>query len=119
VCLVADPESGKRVENPWNFTMGVFMMHSGISRLTRDNAAEFYMRAKLVETCVGNLYTRGDGTLRYLEADDVLKYIGLSSNVASYTEAQFFAHLRQDVVRSLRQTMTYYLREQDKAAPVS
>jgi hypothetical protein len=117
VCLVDDPERpGKRLEHPWNFTMGVFLMHTGIQSITRDNAAEFYMRAKLIEVCFGSLFTNGDGTPRYLTTEDVVNYIGLSSNVSKYTTAQFFSHLRQDVIRNLTQTMEYALRDQDKAA---
>jgi hypothetical protein len=115
VCLVDDPSSGRKVEHPFNLSMGIFLMHTGIQSLTRKNAAEFYMRAKLIEACSGALFTNGDGTPRYLTTDDVAKYIGLSSNVSSYTDAQFFSHLRKDVIRSLRQTMEYTLREQDKA----
>jgi hypothetical protein len=51
ICLVDTPD-GKQ-ENPFNFTMGIFMMHTGIQTITRKNASEFYMRAKLIEVCFG------------------------------------------------------------------
>lgn len=114
VCLYTDT-SGRKVEHPFNLTMGILMLHTGIQSLTRKNAAEFYMRAKLVEACCGALFTNGDGTPRYLTTDDVAKYIGLSSNVSTYTQAQFFSHLRKDVIRGLNEQMEYALREQDKA----
>lgn len=114
VCLVIDLASGKKVEHPFNFTMGVFMMHTGIQTLTHKNASEFYMRAKLIEVCCGSLFTNGDGTPRYLTTDDVYRYIGLASNVSQYTEAQFFAHLRKDVTRSLKQAMEYTLRSHER-----
>lgn len=116
VCLVDDPKSGKRVEHPWNFTMGIFLMHTGIQTITRKNAAEFYMRAKLIEACFGSLFTNGDGTPRYITTDDVKAYIGLSSNVSTYSSAQFFAHLRKDVIRNLTQTMEYALRQDEREA---
>jgi hypothetical protein len=115
VCLVNDPESGKRVEHPWNFTMGIFLIHTGIQTITEANAAEFYMRAKLIEVNFGALFTNGDGSPRHLTPDDVIAYIGLSSNVSPYSEAQFFAHLRKDVIHNLRQTMKYALRQRDEA----
>jgi len=116
VCLVDDPERpGKRVEHPFNFTMGIFMIHCGIQTITEANAAEFYMRAKLIEVNFGSLFTNGDGTSRHLTTDDVIAYIGLSSNVSPYSEAQFFGHLRKDVIHNLRQTMKYALRQRDDA----
>lgn len=117
VVLVDDPERpGKRLEHPWNLTMGIFLMHTGIRSITRANAAEFYMRAKLIEVCFGALFTNGDGTSRHITTEDVANYIGLSSNVSSYSRAQFFSHLRKDVIRNLTETMEYALRDRDKAA---
>ena len=117
VCLVDDPECpGKRVEHPWNLTMGIFMMHTGINTITRKNAAEFYMRAKLIEACFGSLFTNGDGTPRHLTTDDVAKYIGLSSNVSAYSKAQFFGHLRKNVIRNLTEHMESALRQAEKDA---
>jgi hypothetical protein len=119
VCLVDDPERpGKKMEHPWNLSMGIFLMHTGIRTITRANAAEFYMRAKLIEACFGSLFTRGDGTPRHLTTDDVQAYIGLSSNVSSYTTAQFFSHLRKDVIRNLTQTMESALRQTEHEAAV-
>jgi len=117
VCLITDlVDPRKKVENPWNFAMGLYMMHTGVQRITHKNAAEFYMRAKLIEACFGSLFTNGDGTPRLLTTDDVAKYIGLSSNVSVYTAAQFFSHLRKDVVRNLTEHMEATLKAQDKAA---
>lgn len=115
VCLVTDPKSGKQLENPFNFTMGIFMMHTGIQTITRANAPEFYMRAKLIEACFGSLFTNGDGTPRLLTTDDVAKYIGLSSNVSRWTTAQFFSHLRKDVVRNLSEHMATVLKQEEQA----
>src|SRR4051794_6357189 len=116
VCLVDDPSRpGHQIEHPWNFTMGVFLMHTGIQSITRKNASEFYMRAKLVEVCFGSLFTNGDGTPRHLTTEDVANYIGLSSNVSTYTQAQFFSHLRKDLIGNLHKTMDYTLRERDEA----
>jgi hypothetical protein len=115
ICTVDDPERpGKKRDHPFNFVMGIFMMHTGIQKLTRDNAPEFYKRAKLVEACTGSMFTYGDGTRYYLTTEDVAKYIGLTSNVSAYTDAQFFSHLRKDVARGLSETMQMALREQDK-----
>jgi hypothetical protein len=122
ICTVDDPDRpGKKRDHPWNLAMGMFMMHTGINRLTRKNAAEFYMRAKLCEACFGNLFTNGDGTPRYLTTDDVTKYIGLSSNVSAYTPSQFFSHLRKNVARNLTETMESALRqaERDQEGAVS
>jgi hypothetical protein len=113
ICLVDTPE-GKR-EHPWNFTMGVFLMHTGIQSITRKNASEFYMRAKLIEVSFGSLFTNGDGTSRHITTEDVANYIGLSSNVSSYTTSQFFSHLRKDVVRNLTEAMDYELRSREAA----
>jgi hypothetical protein len=115
VCLIDDPTIGRKVEHPFNFTMGILLMHTGINTITRQNASEFYMRAKLVEACCGALFTNADGTPRYLATEDVANYIGLASNVSSYTQPQFFSHLRKNVVRSLRETMEYTLKERDRA----
>jgi hypothetical protein len=115
VVMATHPETGERVEHPWNYTMGIFLIHTGIQTITRKNAAEFYMRAKLVEACYGSLFTYGDGKPRYLSTDDVLAYIGLSSNVSTYTQAEFFAHLRKDVTRNLTETMAYALHQADGA----
>jgi hypothetical protein len=95
--------------------MGIFMMHTGIQSITRKNASEFYMRAKLIEVCFGSLFTNGDGTSRYITTEDVANYIGLSSNVSSYSAGQFFSHLRKDVVRNLTETMDYELRSREAA----
>jgi Mor family transcriptional regulator len=104
-CLVDDPERpGEKRESPFNLAMGIFMMHTGIQKLTEANAEDFYMRAKLVEACVGSMFTYGDGTHYYLTPEDVHKYIGLASNVSAYTDAQFFSHLRKDVAHELRRT---------------
>jgi hypothetical protein len=114
VCLVDDPKRpGTKLEHPFNFTMGIFLMHTGIQTITRANAAEFYMRAKLIEACFGSLFTNGDGTPRHLTTDDVAKYIGLSSNVSRWTTAQFFSHLRKDVVRNLSEHMESVLKTRD------
>jgi hypothetical protein len=114
IVLVDDPERpGRKLEHPWNLTMGIFMMHTGIQSITRKNAGEFYMRAKLIEACFGSLFTNGDGTPRHITTDDVANYIGLSSNVSSYTSGQFFSHLRKDVIRNLTETMESALRNQD------
>jgi hypothetical protein len=115
VCLIDDPTIGRKVEHPFNFTMGILLMHTGINTITRQNASEFYMRAKLIEACCGALFTNADGTPRYLDTEDVANYIGLSSNVSSYTTAQFFSHLRKDVIRRSEETMEYKLKERDKA----
>jgi hypothetical protein len=85
VCLIDDPTIGRKVEHPFNFTMGILLMHTGINTITRQNASEFYMRAKLIEACCGALFTNADGTPRYLDTEDVANYIGLSSNVSSAT----------------------------------
>jgi hypothetical protein len=115
ICTVDDPDRpGHKRDHPFNFAMGLFMIHTGINRLTRKNAPEFYKRAKLCEACFGNLFTQGDGKPYYLTTDDVAKYIGLSSNASAYTEAQFFAHLRKDVARSLSETMERALREAER-----
>jgi hypothetical protein len=113
ICLVDTPD-GKQ-ENPFNFTMGIFMMHTGIQTITRKNASEFYMRAKLIEVSFGSLFTNGDGTPRYITTEDVANYIGISSNVSSYSASQFFSHLRKDVVRNLTETMDYELRSREAA----
>jgi hypothetical protein len=115
VCLITDPVSGRRFEHPWNFTMGVYLMHTKMSGIKHDNAAEFYKRAKLIEACTGALFTNSDGTPRYLIPDDVIKYIGLASNVSQESEAAFFKHLRANVTRNLVQTMKYALEAHDKA----
>jgi hypothetical protein len=57
VCLIDDPTIGRKVEHPFNFTMGILLMHTGINTITRQNASEFYMRAKLIEACCGALFT--------------------------------------------------------------
>jgi hypothetical protein len=122
VCLVTDlVDPSKKVENPFNFTMGLFLMHTGTTRITRKGASEFYLRAKLVEACYGALFTNGDGTPRYLTTDDVIAYIGLSSNVSSWSQPQFFTHLRKDVISNLTRTMDYALQKHEQeadAAPV-
>jgi hypothetical protein len=44
----------------------------------------------------------------------VIDYIGLASNVSTYTDAQFVKHLREDVMGNLAQTMQAALRERDR-----
>lgn len=101
-------DKDKYIENPWCFILGIFMMHTGINNLTEDNAPEFYSRAKLVETCFGGglmqrlKEDRSGAETVPLEASLVKEFIGLTSNASTYSEAQFYKHLRQDCARELR-----------------
>jgi hypothetical protein len=119
VCEMDDPERpGHRTSTPLVFVMGVLMMHTGISHLTEDNADEFFVRTRLIESCFGGgLMTDGKGKSVGITPADVHAHIGLKSNVSRYTTAQFYKHLREDVVRELRQQYRYATK--DLAAPVS
>jgi hypothetical protein len=115
ICTVPNPDRpGKKMDHPFNLAMGMFLMHTGTTRITRQGAAEFYMRAKLVEACFGSLFTNGDGTPYHLTTEDVAKYIGLSSNVSSWSQPQFFTHLRKNVIRNLTETMESALRQAEQ-----
>jgi hypothetical protein len=100
--LLNTPEG--TVEDPWVFVVGILSMHTGINRITRKNAAEFYKRARLVEACYnGGLMQSGkDGSLVGITPEIVERFIGVTTNASSYTEPQFYRHLREDVSVELR-----------------
>jgi hypothetical protein len=99
--LLDDPDNpGRKVESPWVFVIGMFSLHVGIGKITRDNAAEFYARCKLVEACTGALMTSPDGDVP-VTPDVVERFIGVTTNASPYTPAAFYRHLRDDLMPSL------------------
>lgn len=117
VCEMEDPDRpGKRTSTPLVFVMGVLMMHTGISHITHKNADEFYVRARLIETCFdGGLQRDSQGNVVAVTPNDVYNHIGLKANVSTYTAAQFYKHLRDDVVRELRQHYKYVAKQREDA----
>src|SRR3954469_5495495 len=104
VCEMDNPDNpGHRTSTPLVYVMGVLMMHTGISHITEGNAEDFYARAHLVEACFGGGLLQGPGGKQVgITPQDVYAHIGLKANVSRYTEAQFYSHMRKDVVHELR-----------------
>jgi hypothetical protein len=100
--FLIDTPNGKK-EDPWVFGIGILSMHTGINKITTKNAPEFYVRCKLVETCFGGSLMRdSEGEPVPISYEIIERFIGVTTNASPYTEAQFYKHLRTNVVRSLR-----------------
>ena len=124
ICIVDDPDNpGHTKTATLTFTIGILMMHTGTGEITEKNADEFYVRAHLIEACFdGGLMRNHKGEVVGISPADVYAHIGLKSNVSTYTETQFYSHLRKNVVRELRQHYRYYVKSQcdtGSTAPVS
>jgi hypothetical protein len=114
VCEMDNPDHpGHRTSTPLVFAMGVLMMHTGIGHITHKNADEFYVRSRLIEVCFGGGLLTKKGKTVGITPDDVYAHVGLKANVSSYTEAQFYSHLRKDVVRELRQHYRYIAKQRE------
>lgn len=114
VCEMDNPDNpGHRTNTPVVFAMGVLMMHTGIGHLTHQNAEEFYVRARLVEVCFGGGLLTKHGETVGITPEDVYAHIGLKANVSTYTSAQFYKHLREDVVRELREHYRHIAKQRE------
>jgi hypothetical protein len=119
VCEMDNPDNpGHRTNTPVVFAMGVLMMHTGIGHLTHQNAEEFYVRARLVEVCFGGGLLTKRGKTVGITPEDVYAHIGLKANVSTYTPAQFYKHLREDVVRELREHYRYIAKQREAEVKV-
>lgn len=97
-----NPENpGEMVQDPWVFVVGIFCIHTGINKITIDNAPEFYKRCKLVEACVGPLMQGPDGKDVPIDFEVIERFIGVTTNTNPYTPAQFFKHLRNELADEL------------------
>ena len=114
LCYVGDPDSGKRVEHPFNFAMGLVLMQTGFNSITHKNAERIYERTKLFEVCCGPFYNNGDGTPRYITPEDVRNYVGLGSNCTVRSDAWFYKRLREELAPDLRRTYRSYAERQEE-----
>lgn len=102
------------IENPFNVAMGLMLMHVGMFNITHANADQFYTRAKVVEACIGAIFTNGDGSPRYITPKDVHDYIGLESNNSRRTPAWFYKHLRDDLMPALKSVYLAYVDDREE-----
>lgn len=63
-------------------------MAVGINKITSDNTGEFFSRASFWEKTMGSYRYDENGEV-YLTRDDVVRFVGLQTNVSPETETQF------------------------------
>ena len=67
--------------NPVTYTLITLTMSIGMGKLTKANAAEFYVRATLSDKLYGPFLGNEDGSPRAITPEDVLAHVGLTTNV--------------------------------------
>jgi len=80
---------GDLMWKPLTIAMSHLTMIVGIGRLTDKMAPEFYARVKFVEGLYGCFWYDGTGTPQEITWENVLAYVGLSSNVVNESRAKF------------------------------
>lgn len=96
-CLAVAPEDrpmdgitkGDLVITPRTHAMIFMTMAVGMGSITAKNWRRFYARARIIERLDGAYYRQG-GEDMHLTPADVKAYIGLSTNVSTETDAQWF-----------------------------
>lgn len=106
VCEIPHESGEGKGTSVITYTLGILMPHVGYGSITEANAEEFYVRTKLVEACFGGgLMQDGKGKLVGMTPENIYSHIGLESNWGNQyvSEASFFKHLRNDVMRELHE----------------
>lgn len=65
-------------------------MAVGIGRITKDNAADFYARLRMVELVEGS-YLRREGERYLITVADVRRRVGMTTNVSTATSNDIWA----------------------------
>lgn len=71
-------------------------MNVGMREITKDNYKKFYNRINVIERICGAFFfdSEGNGTL-YIQEEDIKRLIGLKTNVANKTKAEFFSTIKR------------------------
>ena len=71
-------------------------MNVGMREITKDNYIKFYNRLNTIERICGAFFfdSEGNGTL-YIQEEDIKRMIGLKTNVANKTKAEFFSTIKR------------------------
>jgi hypothetical protein len=102
--LTTDPEDPTKWSLPTQ-AMVWLTMAVGIPEVTRDNAADFLARSRMYERMFGPMRGNEAGPV-YLEAQEVVDHIGLSTNAVPMTKPEF----RQAVMARLIQAADHEIR---------
>jgi hypothetical protein len=65
----------------------------GLGSITESNAAEFYARLKMVEQMEGALMYEAGPKDYFFKPEDVLRHVGLSTNVSRQTRASWLKQI--------------------------
>lgn len=76
------------------YAVCVMAVHTGMPEITEENAAEFYLRASVIEALIGAFRSSDSGDVRFT-LEEVRAFAGLKTNVSPYTRRQFLANVNR------------------------